>query len=47
MAPPAVKDVSMIEAQWYDEQRLQPVGKKVVRLNNGRTPGFDKAAPKR
>jgi hypothetical protein len=35
------------EPHWFDLQRLERVGGDVVTLNNGRTPGFDKAAPKR
>jgi hypothetical protein len=35
------------ESQWFDVQRLERVGTDKVVLDNGRTPGFDRAAPKR
>lgn len=35
------------EPHWFDVQRLERVGVEVVILDNGKTPGFDKAAPKR
>ncbi len=47
LAPPAGQDGGIIESQWYDEQRLIQVGKKIITLDNTKTPGFDKAAPKR
>jgi hypothetical protein len=35
------------ESQWFDIQRLEQVGSNVIHLDNGATPGFDRAAPKR
>jgi hypothetical protein len=35
------------EPQWFDVQRLERVGTDQVILDNGKTPGFDRAAPKR
>lgn len=35
------------EAHWFDVQRLEQIGTDVLKLDNGATPGFDKAAPKR
>lgn len=35
------------EPHWFDVQRLEQVGTEVITLDNGATPGFDKAAPKR
>lgn len=47
VAPAIAKDGSIRDSQWFDEQRLQQVGTVVVKLDNSKTPGFDKAAPKR
>lgn len=35
------------EGQWFDDQRLTLIGVPVVTLDNGKTPGFDREAPKR
>lgn len=35
------------ESHWFDVQRLEQVGTDVLTLDNGATPGLDKAAPKR
>ncbi len=34
------------ESEWFDDQRLVPVQAEQVTLDNGRTPGCDKPAPK-
>jgi hypothetical protein len=44
---PRCKKDSKSEAEWLDIQRLQSTGKKIIELDNVKTPGFDKAAPKR
>lgn len=46
---PRVKDDgSLTDAQWFDLQRLEIDGSiAVVTLDNGSSPGFDRAAPKR
>lgn len=35
------------ESHWFDVQRLERVGTDMLTLDNGKTPGFDRAAPKR
>lgn len=46
LTPKINADGSTKEAHWYDEQRLTLVADvPVVVLDNGATPGFDKAAP--
>lgn len=35
------------KAEWFDEQRLKQVGGKRITLDNGSTPGHDRAAPVR
>ena len=41
-------DGSMRDSQWFDQQRLDLVSSvSVVNLDNGATPGCDRAAPKR
>ncbi len=47
LAPPVAKDGAKVEAEWFDEQRLDVVRIKAVTLDNGKTPGFDKSAPRR
>lgn len=46
LAPKVGKDGSAKEAQWFDQQRVVLSGKPIA-LDNGKSPGFDKAAPKR
>lgn len=45
---PPVKDGAFAEPQWFDQQRCELVttAERVV-LDNGLTPGCDRAAPKR
>lgn len=45
IVPPVAKDGSKINSSWIDEQRLTPVGTKVIVLDNSKTPGFDKMPP--
>lgn len=47
VAPKTNADGSLRDSQWFDEQRLEAVGEEVMTLDNGDTPGCDKAAPKR
>jgi hypothetical protein len=48
LQPKAKDDGSFTESVWFDEQRLQAVaGAARIKLDNGATPGFDRAAPKR
>ncbi|WP_193336194.1 hypothetical protein [Devosia beringensis] len=48
LTPKVNADGSTKEAHWYDEQRLVAAdGVEMVVLDNGASPGFDKAAPKR
>jgi len=35
------------EAEWFDIQRLEDVEAETITLDNGKTPGCDKQAPKR
>ena len=45
--PKVGKDGGFKDSQWFDEQRLIADTKvKPVTLDNGRTPGADKPAPK-
>ena len=47
LTPKIKKDGTKSDSHWIDEQRLTQVGKSVVSLENGKSPGFGKAAPKR
>lgn len=33
-------------SRWYDEQRLTQVGRKVIKVDNGVSPGFDAEPPR-
>ena len=46
VVPPVKKDGSLIDAQWFDDQRIQLIGvDDPITLENILTPGADKAAP--
>lgn len=46
--PRCGEDGSMLDSQWFDQQRLEPVtDAPLVTLDNGTTPGCDRAAPRR
>jgi hypothetical protein len=46
--PRCGEDGSMRDSVWFDQQRLEPVPEApIVTLENGATPGFDRAAPRR
>lgn len=47
LAPKVTKDGGKPDSEWIDEQRLVAVGKKVIKLDNSKSPGFDLPAPKR
>lgn len=47
LAPTCGTDGALRESQWFDWQRLQQTAGGRITLDNGATPGFDKAAPKR
>ena len=45
VAPALKKNGTPREGAWFDVQRLEQVGTKIIVLDNSTTPGFDKAAP--
>ncbi len=47
LAPKAKDDGSLGDSQWFDMQRMERVGTTKIKLDNGETPGCDRAAPKR
>jgi hypothetical protein len=47
VTPPVSKEGTMRDSAWIDEQRLEVVSKKVIKLDNGAAPGFGPEAPKR
>lgn len=48
LAPPVNQEGALRDSQWFDQQRLELVsGTQAVLLDNGDTPGCDRAAPKR
>ena len=47
LAPTVGKDGAARSSEWFDEQRCERVGTTMLKLDNGKTPGFDRAAPKR
>lgn len=48
VGPPVDKDGKIPDSQWFDVQRLE-IDRSVSRivLDNGNTPGFDRAPPRR
>lgn len=45
---PSVKDGALVDSHWFDVQRLEvDDSAPIVVLDNGSTPGCDRAAPKR
>ncbi|MDB5937513.1 MAG: hypothetical protein JWQ01_4857 [Massilia sp.] len=47
LAPRCGDDGALRDSQWFDQQRLEVLTNRVISLDNGVTPGCDKAAPKR
>ena len=47
VVPACSPDGSYKSGEWFDEQRLTRLGDTRTILENGATPGCDKAAPKR
>lgn len=48
VTPKSDKDGALNEAQWFDEQRCATDNAvQIIKLENEKSPGFDKAAPKR
>jgi hypothetical protein len=47
LTPKVDAEGKLREAQWFDVQRLRMTGDAAITLDNGRTAGFDKPAPKR
>ena len=47
LMPPVKKDGSWVEGMWIDEQRVKFIGKSRIKLDNEKSPGPDKPAPKR
>jgi hypothetical protein len=47
VAPPVGADGKLIDAAWFDEQRLVYVDHDRITLDNWATPGMDAPAPKR
>ena len=47
LAPKIKKDGTLPDSQWFDDQRLRKNKARIVNLDNSKSPGFDKPAPKR
>ncbi len=47
IVPKLDKQGQPAESHWFDEQRCVRVGRTMMTLENDKTPGPDKAAPKR
>lgn len=47
LAPPVDAEGKLRESQWFDEQRLEEQGAAMIVLDNSKTPGPDRMAPKR
>lgn len=46
LSPKVDKTGKPQDAHWFDEQRITWAKTKRISLDNGKTPGFDKEAPK-
>lgn len=47
LAPSTAPDGDLRASQWFDDQRLEQQDGEPIRLDNGSTPGCDRAAPRR
>lgn len=48
LAPYCKDDGTKIDSEWFDEQRIEQIGDRLaITLDNGATPGFDKAPERR
>ena len=47
LSPKCGEDGTAKYAQWYDAQRVQEVEGEVITLDNSKSPGCDRPAPKR
>lgn len=47
VVPGTKEDGSLIGAEWFDDQRLEVTDATPIVLDNSKTPGFDKAPPRR
>ncbi|QJD98628.1 hypothetical protein HH212_00045 [Massilia forsythiae] len=47
VAPRVAGDGTMRDSQWFDVQRLERQAGDQIQLENGETPGCDRAAPRR
>jgi hypothetical protein len=45
--PRVGEDKKRVDSEWFDIQRVRQVGADILVLDNGSTPGCDRAAPKR
>lgn len=45
LSPKVGDDGALREAVWFDVQRMEPIDGPTIVLDNGATPGADKAAP--
>jgi hypothetical protein len=45
--PPVGPDGKRLDGEWFDEQRLDVMGKTRLTLDNAKAPGFDSAPPVR
>jgi hypothetical protein len=47
VAPTVTAEGAFRNSEWFDEQRLQVLNAPAVVLDNGKTPGADRQAPRR
>jgi hypothetical protein len=46
ITPEVKDDGAHRDSQWYDEQPCERIGTTLIKLDNSKTPGFDRQAPK-
>jgi hypothetical protein len=47
LSPKVDEKGGKVDAEWFDEQRVEEIEAEPILLDNGATPGFDKAPARR
>lgn len=47
LSPKCIDVGTKLESHWFDVQRLEEIKNETITLDNSKTPGPDKAAPKK
>lgn len=47
LVQPKVKDGAYVEGHWFDQQRIKVISDSEIQLDNSRTPGPNREAPRK